>query len=96
MAIYIQTSSLAKRGIPFIFDITCVYHNVIYGHFFNLEKVPSVFEASHLIDSSKKLSLIEKQDLKWFHYETSDKLLIFDHFNLPRYVRSGDKLLYLE
>lgn len=96
MAIYVQTSSLMKRGIPFIFDITCVYHNVIYGHFFDIEKLPSLFEASHLIDGNRKLSLIHKEDLRWFHYEDKNKLLMFNHFYLPRYVRTGDKLLYLE
>jgi hypothetical protein len=96
MAIYIQKASILKKGIPFIFDVTTVYYNVVYGHFFDLEKIPSLFEASHLIDGTGKLSLIYENDLRWFHYETHDKMLLFDHFRLPRYVKNGDKLLYLE
>jgi hypothetical protein len=96
MAIYVQKATILKRGVPFIFDITHVYYNVVYGHFFNLEKIPALFEASNLIDGTGKLSSIYENDLRWYHYETADKMMIFHHFRLPHYVKRGDKLLYLE
>ena len=96
MVVYIQKASLLKKGIPFIFEITSVNYRIIFGRFYDLKKIPALFEASHLIDGDGKLCSIYEEDLRWFHCETVDKLLIFDHFRMPHYVKQNDKLLYLE
>lgn len=96
MAVYLR--SLATKGSPFIFEIRGVYSKIIYGSFMNknIDKIPALFEAQFLVDADGKTACIQRDDLRWFHFEDKNKLIIFDNFYLPHYVRQGDRLLYLE
>lgn len=96
MATYARSSIV--KGTPFLFYITNIYSSkIIYGNFKGfLDKIPDVFEARYVIDEDGKVGKINLTDLQWFHCEDRNKLLIFDNFYLPHYVKPGDKLLYLQ
>lgn len=99
MVVYLRTPVI-QRGMRAL-DIVSVYSKVIIGNYFHIDsrvsidEVPPLFISKYIIDDVGKYAPIN-DGLQWFHYEMSDKMLIFDHFQLPHYVRGGDRVLFVK
>jgi hypothetical protein len=100
MVVYLSSKILRTGGSNIIkFEIENIYRSrYVFGFFQGPQrcKMPDVFMAKFVVDDKGDEFEIHREDLRWFHYEDSSKMLIFDHFLLPHYVQPGDKLLYLE
>jgi len=69
------------------FFITHVFDSRILGHFMKERCYPDYFEAMHVVSHDGSYRDVEQKELEFFHFESVDKMVVFNQFRLPADVR---------